>query len=151
MPTLGRYGRCRLPRGRSSAARSGMVPSAHGVAEGRTRVAVAQPGVAAWDRHRTQSTTPPRRGRRPGAPGVLLVAAAATSAGGGVGEPAGFLRVGCLGRSVVPSGGVAGILDRATGCLNSWLTPGPPSSLKGVCDVDLEELDIELPRRFGRD
>ena len=58
----------------------------------------------------------PRRhaGGAPGAPGSSWSPPAATSAGGGVGDPAGFLRGGCLGRSVAPSGGVGGIARRRT-------------------------------------
>ena len=88
VPTLGQYRRWRLPRGRSSAAQSGMVPSAHGVSEARTRVAVAQPGVADWDGHRTQSTTLPRRGVRPGAPGFSWSPLRRRTPGVVSGEPA---------------------------------------------------------------
>ena len=41
-----------------------MAPSAHGVAEAGTR-AVALPGATGCNRHRTQSTTPPRQRRAP--------------------------------------------------------------------------------------
>ena len=39
----------------------------------------------------------------------------------------------------------------ATSCPSRWPTPGPPNSSRGVCAVDLDTLDVELPRGFGRD
>ena len=62
----------------------------------------------------------------------------------------------------LPSGRLSRSLGRAFGrcCRDPGPRDGLPEFLadsrtaqllEGVCDVDLEELDIELPRRFGRD
>ena len=40
---------------------------------------------------------------------------------------------------------------RATDPLPATRTPRTAELLEGVCDVDLDVLDIELPRGFGRD
>ena len=36
-------------------------------------------------------------------------------------------------------------------CPSPSPTPGTAELLEGVCDVDLDILDVELPRGFGRD
>ena len=38
-----------------------------------------------------------------------------------------------------------------TVCPSPWPTPGTAELIEGVCDVDLDTLDVELPRGFGRD
>ena len=39
----------------------------------------------------------------------------------------------------------------ANGSPSPWRNPRTAEFLKGVCDVDLDTLDVELPRGFGRD
>ncbi len=40
---------------------------------------------------------------------------------------------------------------RAIICPTPWPTPGTAELLEEICDIDLDALDVELPRGFGRD